>query len=68
MIMKIDKAKPIRDAEISTAPHEGIEEGKRKVEIKNIINTIKLGLSSYQIVQITGLSIAKIEKLKKDQE
>lgn len=61
MIMKIDKAKAIRDAELSTAFRNGGKENRKK----NALNAIKLGLTSEQIAEITELSIEEIEKLKK---
>ena len=62
MIMRIDKAKAIKQAEIDYARKEGKMEEKLKVAA----NCLKLDMAPEQIVQITGLSIEQINELKEN--
>ena len=59
MIMRIDKAKAIKKAEIDYAREE------EKLEIA--ANFLKMGMNPEQIAEGTGLSIEQINELKKEQ-
>ncbi len=74
MIMRIDKAKAIKKAEIDYARKEGklegkLEgktEGKMEEKLEVAANCLKLDIAPEQIVQITGLSIERINELKEN--
>lgn len=61
LMLKIDKGRAIRNAELSTARREGREEGK--IEMAN--NFLKMGLSPEQVAQGTGLSIEQVKELER---
>ncbi|EOH95405.1 hypothetical protein [Enterococcus pallens] len=60
-MLKIDKGRAIRNAELSTARREGREENK----IETAINFLKMGLSPEQVAQGTGLSIEQVKELER---
>ncbi|EOH94196.1 hypothetical protein [Enterococcus pallens] len=70
MIMRIDKAKAIKKAEIDYARKEGMEKGELKGKMEEKLevaaNCLKLDMAPEQIVQITGLSIEQINELKEN--
>ncbi|EOH93945.1 hypothetical protein UAU_02641 [Enterococcus pallens ATCC BAA-351] len=71
MIMRIDKAKAIKKAEIDYAHNEGMDKGLEKGRtigenekaLEIAANCLKLDMAPEQIVQITGLSIEQINEL-----
>ncbi|MEO1769418.1 hypothetical protein [Candidatus Enterococcus ferrettii] len=63
-MLRIDKGRAIRDAELSTARREGREENK----VETAINFLKMGLSPEQVDQGTGLSIEQVKELKRQLE
>lgn len=60
-MLKSDKGRAIRNAELSTARREGREEGKAETAI----NFLKMGLSPEQVAQGTGLSIEQVKELER---
>ncbi len=67
MIMRIDKAKAIKQAEIDYAHNKGMTIGENKKALEIAANCLKLNMEPEQIVQITGLSVEQINELKKEQ-
>ncbi|MGG5314683.1 hypothetical protein [Enterococcus sp. AZ072] len=63
-MLKIDKGRAIRNAELSTARREGREENK----VETAVNFLKMGLSPEQVAQGTGLSIEQVKELKRQLE
>ena len=63
MIMRIDKAKAIKNAELAMAREEGIDIGKLEVAA----NLLRMGMALEQIAQGTGLSLEQIKELKEEQ-
>ena len=60
----------IRNTELKEA-HEsgieqGIEQGSKETAIDIAKNMIKIGLTNEQIVELTKLSIAEVDKLRKE--
>ena len=64
MIMKIDKAEAISNAVMSTKAREGMELGIIKVARSMLKDELPLETIS----KYTGLSIEKLEELKREQE
>ncbi|EOH94197.1 hypothetical protein [Enterococcus pallens] len=62
MIMRIDKAKAIKKAEIDYAYKEG--ENKKALEIA--ANLLKMGMKPEEIAELTELSIEQINRLKEE--
>ena len=60
----------IRNTELAEAREEskleGIELGSKETKIDIAKNLIKMGLTNEQIIEATGLSIEKINKLRKE--
>ena len=56
----------IRNTELAEAREEGIKLGSKETAIDIAKNLIKIGLTNEQIVETTKLSIAEIDKLRKD--
>ena len=56
----------IRNTELAEAREEGIKLGSKETAIDIAKNLIKIGLTNEQIVETTKLSIAKIDKLRKE--
>ena len=50
----------------NTELEEATEKGSKEKALENAKNALKLGLDSETISKITGLSIEKIENLKKE--
>ena len=65
LMLKIDKGRAIRNAELSTARREGREEGKTVIKIEMANNFLKMGLSPEQVAQGTGLSIEQVKELER---
>ena len=65
LMLKIDKGRAIRNAELSTARREGFEEGKAENKAEMAINFLKMGLSPEQVAQGTGLSIEQVKELER---
>ena len=63
MIMRIDKAKAIKNAELATAREEGIGIGKLEVAA----NLLKMGMTLEQVAKGTGLNIDQLKKLQEEQ-
>ena len=59
MIMKIDKAKAIREAELEEAQEKGIQQEKRRLAVK----LFKMGISVEQVSEATGLDIKLVREL-----
>ena len=72
MIMRINKAKAIKNAELATAREEGMEQGigigENKKTLEIAVNLLKTGMMTEQISEITGLSIDQIKKLQEEQD
>ena len=76
MIMRVDKGRAIRNAELSTARREGREEGKKEGrkegqaenKVETAINFLKMGLSPEQVAQGTDLSIEQVKELERQLE
>ena len=64
MIMNINKTEAIRNAELSTARDEGIEQEKYTIAQK----MLAASLSFEQIAEFTGLEIDEIKKLRDEQK
>ncbi len=56
----------IRNTELAEAREEGIKLGSKETAIDIAKNLIKIGLTNEQIVETTKLSIAEIDKLRKE--
>ncbi len=56
----------IRNTELAEAREEGIKLGSKETTIDIAKNLIKIGLTNEQIVETTKLSIAEIDKLRKE--
>lgn len=56
----------IRNTELAEAREEGIKLGSKETAIDIVKNLIKIGLTNEQIVETTKLSIAEIDKLRKE--
>ena len=56
----------IRNTELAEAREEGIKLGSKETAINIAKNLIKIGLTNEQIVETTKLSIAEIDKLRKE--
>ena len=56
----------IRNTELAEAHEEGIKLGSKETAIDIAKNLIKIGLTNEQIVETTKLSIAEIDKLRKE--
>ena len=56
----------IRNTELAEAREEGIKLGSKETAIDIAKNMIKIGLTNEQIVETTKLSIAEIDKLRKE--
>lgn len=68
MIMNINKTEAIRNAELSTARDEGIEQGLRKEKCTIARKMLAANLSFEQIAEFTGLKIDEIKKLRDEQK
>lgn len=80
MIMNIEKSKAISDAVFATAREEGleqgielgieqgIEQGIEKEKYSVAIKLLKLGDSVERVVNVTGLDVALVEKMKREQD
>lgn len=79
MIMRIDKAKAIKNAELAMAREEGMERGieqgidigkQKGIDIGKLevaANLLRMGMALEQIAQGTGLSLEQIKELKEEQ-
>ncbi|MGG5318505.1 hypothetical protein [Enterococcus sp. AZ072] len=67
MIMRIDKAKAIKNVELATAREEGLDQGIDIGKLEVAVNLLKMGMASEQVAQVTRLSLKKINELKKEQ-
>ncbi|OJG78922.1 hypothetical protein RV10_GL001045 [Enterococcus pallens] len=75
MIMRIDKAKAIKKAEIDYAHKEGMDKGLEKGRtigenekaLEIAVNCLKKGMKPEEVAELTGLSIEQINELKKEQ-
>ena len=79
-MLRNDKGRAIRNAELSTARREGLErgrkegrregreEGKAEIKTETAINFLKMGLSPEQVAQGTGLSIEQVKELERQLE
>ena len=56
----------IRNTELAEAREEGIKLGSKETAIDIAKNLIKIGLTNEQIIETTKLSIAEIDKLRKE--
>ncbi len=56
----------IRNTELAEAREEGKLEGSKETKIDVAKNLIKMELTNEQIIEATGLSIEKINKLRKE--
>ena len=56
----------IRNTELAEAREEGIKLGSKETAIDIAKNMIKIGLTNEQIIETTKLSIAEIDKLRKE--
>ena len=56
----------IRNTELAEAREEGIKLGSKETAIDIAKNLIKIGLTNEQIVETTKISIAEIDKLRKE--
>lgn len=63
MIMNINKTEAIRNAELSTAREEGIEEGLLKEKRTIAGKMLMANLPFEQIAELTGLSLDEIKNL-----
>ncbi|MDU5333040.1 hypothetical protein [Enterococcus sp.] len=63
MIMNINKTEAIRNAELSTAREEGIEEGLLKEKRTIARKMLMANLPFEQIAEFTGLSLDEIKNL-----
>lgn len=63
MIMNINKTEAIRNAELSTAREEGIEEGLLKEKHTIARKMLMANLPFEQIAEFTGLSLDEIKNL-----
>lgn len=63
MIMNINKTEAIRNAELSTAREEGIEEGLLKEKWTIAQKLLDMDSSLEQISNVTGLSLDEIKNL-----
>ena len=68
MIMNINKTEAIRNAELSTARDEGIEQGFRKEKCTIARKMLAANLSFEQIAEFTDLEIDEIKKLRDEQK
>lgn len=76
MIMNIEKSKAISDAVFATAREEGleqgielgIEQGIEKEKYSVAMKLLKLGDSVERVVNVTGLDVALVEKMKREQD
>ena len=80
MIMRIDKTKAIKNAELATAREEGMNQGveqgieqgmaigENKKALEIAANLLKIGTTLEQISEVTGLSIEQIIELQEEQD
>ncbi|MBO1305411.1 hypothetical protein JZO70_04525 [Enterococcus sp. 669A] len=65
MIMKINKALSIKDAEIAYAWEDGLEEGADRKAVEIALNMLEKGLPLDVITDVTGLTVARLQDLQK---
>ncbi|EOH94195.1 hypothetical protein UAU_01930 [Enterococcus pallens ATCC BAA-351] len=66
MIMRIDKAKAIKKAEIDYAHNKGRTIGENEKALEIAANFLKMGMTPEQVAEGTGLSIEQINELKEN--